>query len=106
MAAKLERTRYPGIYKRGSRYVAIYRVGGRQRSESAATLAEARKLRSAPQADVARGEFHEQTTLTFNKYAAEWVERYHGRGRGFRESTRDDYRRALTMYAFPFFGDR
>jgi integrase len=106
MAAKLERTRYPGVYKRGSRYVAIYRVGGRQRQEACRTLGEARKVRAARQADVARGEFSEQTTLTFNKYASEWVERYHGRGRGFRESTRDDYERALTMYAFPFFDER
>jgi integrase len=106
MAAPMEKTRYPGIFKRGSRYVVVYRAGGKQRKESVGTLREARALRASRQADVARGEWHEATTLTFNKYALEWVERYQGRGRGFRESTRDEYRRALVRYAIPFFTDR
>ncbi len=106
MAAPMERTRHPGIYKRGSRYVVIYRPAGKQRKESAGTLAEARKLRAARQADVARGEFHEATRLTFRQYAEEWVDRYQGRGRGFREGTRDEYRRVLERYAFPYFDER
>jgi integrase len=102
----MERTRHPGIYRRGSRYVVTYRAAGKQRKESAGTLTEARKMRAARQADVARGEFHEATRLTFEKYATEWIERYQGRGRGFRESTRDDYRRLLACYAFPYFDER
>jgi hypothetical protein len=37
MAAKLEKTRTPGIYRRGSRYAVVFRVDGRQRSEAART---------------------------------------------------------------------
>lgn len=106
MGAKLERTRHPGIYKRGSRYVVAYRVAGRQKRESTRTLAAARALKSARQADIARGEFHEASRIRFRDYASEWVERYQGRGRGFRESSREDYRRHLERYAFPFFDGR
>jgi integrase len=106
MAARMEKTRHPGIYKRGSRYVVIYRDGnGRQHKESARTLGEAQRLKAARTADVARGEFHEQTRVRFRDYAEEWVERHHGR-KGFRESTRDDYRRDLRKYAYPFFDER
>jgi integrase len=106
MAAPMEKTRHPGIYKRGSRYVVTYRSGdGRPRKESAGTLNEAQRLKAARTADVARGEFHEQTRVRFRAYAEEWVERQHGR-KGCRESTRDDNRRVLQKYAFPFFDDR
>ena len=89
MAAKFEKTRYPGIYKRGSSYVLTYRVGGRQRKESCRTLEAARKKKAARQAAIDAGEFQEATRLTFREYAEEWVERYLGRrGRGFRPSTR------------------
>src|SRR5918997_1633656 len=106
MAAPMEKTRHAGIYKRGSRYVVTYRDGrGRPRKESSRTLGEAQRLKAARTADVARGEFHEQTRVRFRDYAEEWVERHHGR-KGFRESTRDDYRRDLRRYAFPFFDER
>jgi hypothetical protein len=42
MAAKLEKTRTPGIFKRGSRYVVVFYADGEQRKESARTLDEAR----------------------------------------------------------------
>ena len=54
MAAPLVKTRYPGVFKRGGRYVAIYRDGdGRQRQESCRTLDEARLVRSKRQTQVA-----------------------------------------------------
>jgi hypothetical protein len=40
MAAKLERTKTPGIYKRGTRYVFSYRTDGRQRWESSASFGD------------------------------------------------------------------
>jgi integrase len=106
MAAALEKTKTPGIYKRGDRYAVIFRdADGKQRQRSARTLDEARKLKAARTADVARGEFHEQSQESFADYATAWVERYHGTGRrGFRESTRDDYRRLLRDAAIPFLG--
>jgi integrase len=45
--------------------------------------------------------------VKFREYAEAWIERYHGNGRrGFTEDTRDDYRRDLRRYAYPFFDDR
>jgi hypothetical protein len=104
--AAMVRTRAPGIYKRGSRYVVVYRVAGKQRKETLRTLDEARKLKAARQTDLERGEFNEQTRLTFGEYTVAWVERYHGKGRGFRESTRREYRTYLRLYILPVFGER
>ena len=106
-AAKMERTRHPGIYKRGSRYVVIYRDGsGRQHKESARNLDSARALKAKRATQVADGEYQALSRATFRDYAAEWVERYQGSGQGFRESTRTDYRRHLELHAFRYFGDR
>jgi hypothetical protein len=49
-------------------------------------------------------EFHAASRIKLRDYAVEWVERYQGKGRrGFRESTRDDYRRDLRRFVLPFF---
>jgi integrase len=105
--SRMERTRYRGIYKRGDRYVVRYRAGGKNRAVSARTLTAARRIKRRHESDRDRGEWHEQSHKTFREYGSEWVERYQGKGsRGFREATRDDYRRDLRRYAFPFFGDR
>jgi integrase len=105
MSANREKTRTPGIYKRGSRYVFSYRVEGKQRWESARTLDEARRMRSARSTDIGRGEFEERSRVTLREYAEAWIERYLGRGRGgFREGTRDEYRRQLDQYVLPYFG--
>jgi integrase len=104
----MEKTRYPGIYRRGSRYVVAYRDGrGRQRKQAARTLDEARKVKRALEADRDRGELRERSQVRFREFAEEWVERYQGTGRrGFRESTREDYRDLLARFVFPFFDDR
>jgi hypothetical protein len=47
MSARLEKTRTPGVFKRGSRYVFSYRVDGEQRWESCCTLDEARRAKAA-----------------------------------------------------------
>jgi hypothetical protein len=39
----MEKTRHPGIYKRGSRYVVVWRHRGRQHKSFHRTLAEARE---------------------------------------------------------------
>jgi integrase len=104
MAAKMEKTQTPGIYRRGGRYVFSYRVDGQQRWESYRTLTEARRAKSARTTDIERGEFQERSRVTFREYAEAWVGRYLGRRRGgFREATRDEYRRQLNQYAFPYF---
>ena len=104
--AAMQRTTTPGIYKRGSRYVVRYRAGGKQRQESTRTLKDALRLKRAREADRDRGEFEAESRMPFREYAQEWVERYHGHGRGFTENTRDEYRRDLQRYAFPFLSDR
>ncbi|HEY3946086.1 MAG TPA: tyrosine-type recombinase/integrase [Solirubrobacteraceae bacterium] len=104
MAAKMEKTRTPGIYKRGSRYVFAYRVDGKQRWESCRTLDEARRAKAARATDIGRGEFEERSRITLHEYAREWVERYQGTGRrGFREETRSEYRALLDKYALSHF---
>jgi hypothetical protein len=101
------KTKHPGIYKRGGRYVVIFYVDGKQRKEAARTLDEARKLKARREADVERGEFNERSRVTLHTYAREWIVRYQGRGRrGFREDTREEYRRMLDQYALTFFSER
>jgi integrase len=105
MAAKLEKTKTPGIFKRGNRYAFSYRVDGRQKWESARTLDEARQAKAARITDALRGELEERPKLKLREYAREWVERYQGTGkRGFREETRDEYRALLEKYALRYFG--
>jgi integrase len=107
MAAKMEKTRTPGIYKRGSRYVFAYRVDGKQRWESCRTLDEARRAKAARATDIGRGEFEERSRITLHEYAREWIERYQGTGRrGFREETRSEYRGLLDKYALIHFSSR
>jgi len=115
MAAPLVKTTTRGIYKRGSRYVFSYRVGGRQRWESCRTLDEARRAKAARMTDIARGEFAERSQLTLHRYLlgdpqkreAGWIDRYRGTGkRGFREETRAEYRGLLERYALRFFSEK
>ena len=65
---KLERTRTPGIYKRGGRYVVVRRdLSGRQRKLFARTLAEARRLKGKPPDELTAQRFR------FGPYACEWI---------------------------------
>ena len=106
MAARMEKTRHAGIWKRGGRYVFSYRLNGKQRWESARTLDEARKLKAAQTADLARGEFSELSALMLHEYGREWIDRYQGTGRrGFREETRGEYRALFEKYALSYFDE-
>lgn len=106
MSAPFERTRYPGIYQRGSRYVVMYRdPQGKQRKRSAATLAEARRVQAEVSADKARGEYRPAAKETFGAYARTWIETYQGRTRrGVRPETLADYRDELERFAIPALG--
>ena len=103
---KLVKTSTPGIFKRGGAYCVVYRdPSGKQRKRSARTLAEARDLKASLTADVRRGEWRAQSAITFADYWKPWIDSYAGRtARGFRENTREDYRRDLEAFAVPFFG--
>lgn len=99
-APTMQRTSTPGIYKRGDRYVVVWRHRGRQHKSFHRTLAEAREAKGQRQA----GERTPATRAHFDEYAPAWIDGYAGRtGRGFSEQSRADYRRALDQYAVPFF---
>ena len=106
MPSPIVRTKTPGVFRRGSRYVVVFRdVQGRQRKRSAATLAEARVVKASLAADVARGEYRERSRLTFAEYAAEWGKTYTGRtSKGVRPQTVVEYRQGLEQHAIPFLG--
>jgi integrase len=108
MAAPLERTSTPGVYKRGGRYTVVFRdSNGRQRRRSAATLAEARALRSSVNADVARGEYRQSSRIRLDQYAEEWLRTYEGRtSRGIRPETIHEYKRDLEIHTLPVLGTR
>jgi integrase len=108
MGAPLVPTTTPGVYRRGNRYAVRYtRPDGRKGQRAARTLREARALKAALTADVARGEHRELSRVTFAEYVDTWAATYRGRtGRGVRVHTLVEYRRDLELYAVPWFGRR
>lgn len=107
----LEKTRTPGIFKKpgakGRPYVVVYRAAGKQRKETARTMAEARAIKAARETDDQRGEFQARSKITLRAYLRDWIDNYHGNGRhGFRENTRVEYRRLLDRFAHRYFGER
>ncbi len=92
MAARLEKTRHAGIYRRGSRYVVIWTHRGRQRKEAFRTLTEAREAKGRRQA----GDKRPRSRIGFEDYFESWIENYAGRtARGFSETTRLEERRPI-----------
>jgi integrase len=107
---RLVKTKTPGVYKRVDGdgnivgYVAVIEVAGKQRKKNARTYDEARRIKRESDTDRDRGELQEPTATTFLRFLDEWVERYRGQGRrGFRENTRDEYRRLIVNFAHPYF---
>ena len=110
---RLRKTKTPGVFKRIDGdgnvvgYVAVIRVAGRQRKRNARTYEAARRIKRESETDRDRGELQERTTITFLRFLDQWIERYRGQGRrGFRENTRDEYRRLIAAYARPYFSGR
>jgi integrase len=72
--APLEPTRYPGVYRRGDKYA--YRFtdpDGKRKQGTAATLKAAVAARTAKQAKVATGEYHEPSRALLGEYTDAWV---------------------------------
>ncbi|HEX3329180.1 MAG TPA: tyrosine-type recombinase/integrase [Gaiellales bacterium] len=68
-------------------------------------IAEVKAKRAAFETDVARGEWRDQSRLTFSAYAEDWVDTFAGRtARGIRPETRADYKRNLERNGTKFFG--
>jgi integrase len=107
---RLRKTKTPGVFKRVDGagqtigYASVFRSAGRQRKRHARTYDEAKRIKRESETDRDRGELQERTTIGFLRYVDEWVERYRGQGRrGFRESTREEYRRLIRAYAHRHF---
>jgi Phage integrase SAM-like domain len=99
-ALPLQRTRFASVYRRGSRFVVVYRSRGRQRKQAAATLAESWAIKLARDAE-ARAE---RRGPTLHAYALDWLDRYAGSGNdAVRENTRREYRRWLATFALSYF---
>lgn len=96
----LRRTSQPGVYRRGQRFVAVYRREGRQHKESAASFAEARAIKRSRE-----GEARADRLGPFlDAYALAWVNDYAGLGLGgLSEATRVEYRRLLITFALAYF---
>jgi integrase len=101
MAAPLQRTSTPGVYARGSRWVAVYLEDGRQRRRSAPTFRAAREIKVRATAEEAA----RRAGPTLHSYALEWVDHYAGRGAHdvINDRTRREYRRLLIAYALAYF---
>jgi integrase len=107
---RLRKTKTPGVFKRVDGagktigYVCVFRSAGRQRKRHARTYEEAKRIKRESETDRDRGELQERAAVGFLRYVDEWVERYRGQGRrGFRESTREEYRRLIRAYAHRHF---
>src|SRR4051794_24311660 len=117
--AKLEKTRWPGIYRRGDRWAYEWTdTAGKRRRGSADTREQASTLKASAEADAARGEFGEaglRSRLTFAAYALDLYGagsdnaergRYQGRRGAIRDSTLKDYRRDVERWWLPALGSR
>jgi site-specific recombinase XerD len=99
---KMERTRIPGVYSRGSRYVCVYRdPDGIQRKKAFRTQGEAAAFKKQQEVAIHEGTYQAPSTITLHVYMAEWLPAYDQ----IRENTRDDYQTGLDL-AKRFFSQR
>jgi hypothetical protein len=81
MVLPLEPTDVPGVYRRGSKFVVVYRVDGRQRKQSADTMADARAMKLQR-----NGEARSQRRgPTLHEFSLSWLDRYAGTGHDMSE---------------------
>lgn len=111
MAAKLEKTNTPGVFRRHAKgceggrctcaYVVVWRHRGKQHTETFRTMAEAREAKGSRDA----GDRRPVARVRFADYFSAWIESYAGRtARGFSETTRPEYRRPIERYALTRWG--
>ena len=112
MAAPMDKTRHPGIYRRHVKdrsreercdcsYVVVWRHRGRQHKETFRTLAEAREAKGNRDA----GDRRPVARVGFGDYFDQWIGCYAGRtSRGFTERSRALYRGSLEQHALPRWG--
>jgi len=122
-APKQEKTKTPGVYKRGDRYSVTFRdAGGKQRWESVRTYDEARTLKRTRDQQTRDGETHvlARDQVTLAQYALDLfgadlaradgaprvLGRYQGRNGAIRDATKADYRRDVEVYWLPLLGSK
>lgn len=92
---------HPGIYSRGSRYVVVYRVRGKQHKRAFRTLTEARRFKAKADTGDAVTAGKRPTVVG---YAENWLDGYKGRSSGgLRDSTRSQYKDAVDRIIVPYF---
>ena len=122
--AKLEKTRWPGIYRRGDKFVYEWTDAHEKRRRGTADTRErASTLKAEEEAIASRGEFGAvgvRSRLTLASYALDLFGadvdrpkghtpvrgRYAGRRGAIRDHTLDDYRRDIERYWLPALGAR
>lgn len=98
----MERTRVPGVYSRGTRFVCVYRDdAGVQRKKAFRTQGEAAAYKKAQEVSVHQGTYQKPVQATLHAYAGTWLPRHE-----LRKMSRDGYRRALKLHILEHFGPR
>jgi integrase len=94
-------TDVPGVYRRGSRFVAITQSRGKRTKTYHRTKAEARRAKAERQLRAAPPHSREP----FDEYVERWLVEYRGRtAAGVSPSTMEAYAPLLRNYAVPHFG--
>jgi integrase len=92
---------HPGIYRKGNRYIVVWKHNGCQHKSSHRTLSEARRAKATRTTGDTRPDSRER----FDAYARAWLDSTQGRTRrGLSPSTRASYRDAVERMAIPRFG--
>jgi integrase len=99
-ARTLSRAGHPGVYRRGDRYVVVYRRRGRQRKKTVGTFTEARTIKLTEDA----AERSERLGPTLHGFALEWTQKYAGQGpERITQATRKEYARLLATFPLSYF---
>lgn len=99
---ELVKTQTPGVYKRGDRYVVVWRHRGKQHKSFHRTYSEAREAKAQR---ASGGSGAPQSRRSFDEYARDWVKHCQGRtSRGLDADTRREYAAVVERHLIPHFG--
>jgi len=93
------------VYKRGKNYHIVYRVGGRQKWETAGTRKkDAERLLEQRMGAISDGVLHDLKKMIFADFAGLWLEQY--ASMKVKESTLSSYESIVRVHLRPYFGAR
>ena len=96
---KLEKTKTPGVFKRGDSYIVRWKFRGQSHKQFFPTYAEAREFKRSLSGAGKRP----TTAQTVADYYEGWIDSYRGRtARGLEATTRDEYRRSFALHVLPY----